>query len=131
MLSRKRKTLPLRQEIRSGDVNGILARLFRIIVHDLGITDDRYEALMERYIQKSHLDPNRKEKAAARASLSKDLLKEAMTWKTLFKGLDFLAVLKFDLTITLHHRNGRVTHHGTTVVLDEIDPEQPEEKEKE
>lgn len=131
MLQRKRKTLPLRQAIRTGDINGILARLYRIIIHQLGIDENRYEALMERYIKKAHLQPNRKEKAAARASLSKDLLKEAMTWKTFFKGLAFLAIWKFDIKLTLYHENGNVTEHVTTVVVGEVDHENDTTKDSE
>lgn len=123
MLKRKRQVKPFGAEIRTGSVGGILARLYRTILHDLGITTDRYEALMTRYIQKAQLDPNRKDKAAARAGLSKELLKESMTWKTLIKGINFLGVLRIDIRIGLHHANGRVTQHGIDIVLDEVDEE--------
>jgi hypothetical protein len=100
--------------------------MYRKILSDLGVTSDRYDALMNRYVAKAQLYPNRKEKAAARASLSKELLKEFMTWKTLVKGIMFLAVPKFDFTIRLYHASGKVTEHSLTVVLDE-DTEESEE----
>ena len=107
MATRKPKVRPFGQDIQSGPPGAILARMYRKILSDLGVTSDRYDALMNRYVAKAQLYPNRKEKAAARASLSKELLKEFMTWKTLVKGIMFLAVPKFDLSIRLHHASGR------------------------
>lgn len=119
MTTRKPKTRPFGKDIQSGPPGAILARMYRKILADLGVTSDRYEALMARYVSKAQLYPNRKEKAAARASLSKELLKEFMTWKTIIKGIMFLAVPKFDMTFKLYHSNGKVTEHTLTVVLDE------------
>lgn len=120
MLDRKRKSKPFGMEIRTGEVGGILSKLYRQILHDLGITPDRYEALMQRYIKRAHLGPNRNEKAAARAGLSKELLKASMTFKTWIKGIVFLAISKIKITVTLYHENGKVTDHSVTVVLDEL-----------
>lgn len=130
MSTRKPKTRPFGKDIQSGPPGAILARMYRKILSDLGVTSDRYEALMSRYVAKAHLFPNRKERAAARASLSKELLKEFMTWKTIVKGIMFLAVPKFDLTFKLYHANGKVTEHTLTVVLDE-DIENDTESDKE
>ena len=121
-MARKHQTLPLTQEIVSGSVGGLLAALWRRIMHDIGLTDlARYNALMERYVQKALLDPNRVEKATARASLSKELLKVSMTWKTFIKGLSFLNVIKFELKIKLHHANGKTTEHNLNVALEDIE----------
>lgn len=99
MSSRKHHTKPYGVMIRSGTTGGILARLYRTILHDLGITLDRYNALMGRYIAKAQLDHNRIEKANARVTLSKELLKESMTWKTFVRGLDFLNTKQYDLGV--------------------------------
>ncbi len=121
-MTRKHRILPLEQKIASRSVGGLLATLWRNIMHACGLKElDRYNALMERYIQKAFLDPNRVEKASARASLGKELLKDSMTWKTFIKGLNFLNVLKFELTVRLHHANGKVTDHVLHVTLDEVD----------
>lgn len=129
MATRKHRVKPFALEIKTGGVGGILARLYRTILHDLGITADRYDALMARYIQKAALDQSRSEKASARASLSKELLKESMTWRTWVKGINFLAVVKFELHVKLHHANGKTTSHNVVVALDEVDPEQPDKGE--
>jgi hypothetical protein len=99
MSSRKHHIKPYGVMIRSGTTGGILARLYRTILHDLGITLDRYNALMGRYIAKAHLDHNRIEKANARVTLSKELLKDSMTWKTFVRGLDFLNTKQYELGV--------------------------------
>lgn len=128
MINRKSKVKPFGAMLRTGSVGSNLSRLYRSILHDLGIDPSRYDALMTRYIQKAHLDPNRKDKATARAGLSKELLKETMTWKTFVKGLNFLAVVKFDLNISLHHANGKITNHKLSVAMDDMDVEESQEK---
>jgi hypothetical protein len=57
------------------------------------------------------------------------LLKEFMTWKTMVKGIMFLAVPKFDFTIRLYHASGKVTEHSLTVVLDEDTEDSLDDKE--
>lgn len=128
MLKRKSKVQPFGAPIRTGSVGSILAKLYRTILHDLGIDPSRYEALMERYIQRAHMDPNRKAKAAARAGLSKELLKETMTFKTFIKGLLFLAVARVDFKVTLHHANGKITTHEMNVIMDSLSEDETEGK---
>lgn len=121
-MARKHQSTPFSSEIRSGSVGGILAKLWRTIMRDVGLeAGDRYEALMQRYIQKALLDPNRVEKATARASLSKELYKVSMTWKTFIKGLSFLNVVKFSIHIRLHHSNGKVTDHEVIAALEDLE----------
>lgn len=120
-MARKQKVIPFGKEITKGSVGSILSRFFRNIMHSIGVEQGRFDDLIRRYIQKALLDPNRVERATARASLGKDLLKISMTWKTFIKGLAFLNVLKFELSMRLYHANGKVTDHRLDVVLDEID----------
>lgn len=100
MSSRKTRVKPFGMVIRSGSPGSILSRLYRTILHDLGITLDRYNALMARYIARAQLDVNRIEKANARTTLSKELLKDSMTWKTFVRGLDFLNVSEYTLKLS-------------------------------
>lgn len=124
MAARKHKTLPFGRKIVTGGVGGLLAKFWRTIMFDCGLHDfDRYNDLMARYIQKTYNDPNRNERSSARASLGKELMKDSITWKTFIKGLNFLGVLRFELNITLHHANGKVTQHQVKAILDEVDTE--------
>lgn len=123
---RRNRVVPFGDSSTRGSVGSLLSKLFQAIMRDLGIEGDRYDGLMRRYIQKSYFDLNRKTKTAARASLSKELLKATMTWKTFIKGLNFLSVVKFELRLKLHHANGKVTQHGLDVVLAEVDSDSQE-----
>ena len=120
-MARNQKTIPFGKEIKKGSVGSILAKLFREIMDYIGMDGTRFDDLIRRYIQKALLDPNRVERATARASLGKDLLKVSMTWKTFIKGLAFLNVLRFELIIKLYHANGKMTEHHLPISLDEID----------
>lgn len=121
MISRKSKVQRFDKVIRSGNVGGALTSLYRTIMFGLGITADRYDALMARYIQKALFDTSRKEKAMVRIGLSKELLKESMTWKTFVKGIKFLNVPKFELYLTLWQSTGNMTMHSIAVSSDEYD----------
>ncbi len=69
---------------------GILAKMYHIVLYDLGIDWDRYEALMRRYIAKAQISDNAGDIVQARTNLNKELTKAAITWKTFVRGLRFL-----------------------------------------
>jgi len=123
MLKRKPKVQPFGASIQSGAVGSILSRLYRTIMHDVGIDHQRYSALMERYIKQAANDPNRQEKAMARAGLSKELLKDVMTWRSFIKGLQFLHVETFSITLTLTHSTGKKSKHILLVKMSDLEEE--------
>lgn len=111
-ITRKHKVRPFGMEIKTGGTGAILAKLFRKIMEDLQINEqDRYDALMLRWIQKAVRMPNGEKIAAIRTGLSKELMKETISWKTFIRGLEFLYVEKFEITILLEHRDETVTKH--------------------
>ena len=117
MLVRKHKIRPFNMVVRSGGPGAVLARLFRTVMFDLGITEnDRYDSMMARYIQKARLLPDAAKQEAARIGLSKELLKESITWKTFLKGLEFLYVKQVDFSLTLE-RNGALSEHSHSFLL--------------
>lgn len=115
--SRKHKKIGLGQEIRGNTPGNILARLYRKILHNLGVSPERYNALFDRYVQRASLDPRKK--TEIRAGLNEALLAEEMTFKTFVKGMDFLAIPSYDITITLHHANGKKTTHSITIIQED------------
>lgn len=93
MFARKHKVKPFQAPIKAGGAGAVLARLIRTTMYDLGIDEqDRYDSLMVRYIQKARFLPDAAKQEIARVGLSKELLKEAITWKTLLKGYEFLNI---------------------------------------
>ena len=105
------------QPILTGTSDSILSALFRSILYDIGITPTRFNILLERYMINANLPKNTKESSSLRGNLKKELLKGFMSWRVFIKGLVFLNIGKFDLSINLYHRNGSVTTHTTTVSL--------------
>ena len=119
------------QKIVSGGADSILARLFRKIIHDNGVTPERFNSLMELYLsdRRNSIPQNTKDRASARGNFRKELLKNNMSWKVFCKGLRFLNVKRFDLAVDIEQPNGKMTHHVTSIdlgdpIFDEyIDPE--------
>ena len=124
MYDSKDRIVPLGEEIRSGGVSSVLASLYRNIQNGIGIDMGRFNQLLERYIIKSNIPTNIKEISSLRGNIKKELMKSSMTWKIFVKGLVFLNVRKFELTIKLHHANGNITEHKTIpIILDDYDVE--------
>lgn len=103
--NRKHKRVSLNQDIKASGAGNILAKLYRKMLLGLGIGPDRYEALFDRYVQKATLDPRRK--SEIRAGLKEALLAEEMTIKTFVKGMEFLNIPKYTISVTIHGRTGK------------------------
>lgn len=108
---------PYGDEIKTGSSDSILASLFRTILMDLNVTAIRFDRLLERYINNARLPNNIKEASSQRGNLKKELLKSSMSWKVFVKGMVFLNVRKFDISIKLHLSSGLVSEHHKTVIL--------------
>ena len=117
-VERKSETMPYEQEIKTGTPNSILASLYRQILQDIGIDGVKFNYLMAKYIQAAKIPNNTMEVASTRGNLKRELMKTAMSWKTIVKGILALNVRRFDITITLHHAKGTVTSHSKSVTLD-------------
>lgn len=111
------------------DPGAILAGIYKKMLYALNVTPERYEELFEHYVRKAALDPRRK--SEIRAGLKESLLADQMTIKTIVKGIRFLGVIEFDLTITLYHAGGRKTVHVQHVVQGELLDEADGDEEKE
>lgn len=109
------------------DATGILSKIFRQVLADLGIIPMRWNVLMESYLNNptNRVPRSSKGRSSARGNLSKEILKSNMTWKNFEKAIKFLNPIKAEFSIKLHWKNGRVTNHhvvvGETDVSDEDD----------
>lgn len=97
MLQRKHEVKPLSADVGSAHVGGILAKMYRVILSDLCIDDERHHALMARYVRAGEILGN----SESRKSLDRELRKVVMTWKTFLKGLEPINVKKVMLTTRL------------------------------
>ncbi len=101
----------------SKGVDGILASLYRQILFSHGVNTAKFNRLMEFFIRKTNKQVSTKEATSIRGNLRKELLKGKMSWKVFLKGLYFLNIVKFDITIKLHEASGRISVHEKSIIL--------------
>lgn len=112
-------------------INGVLARLFRTMLKDLGVDGARWGSLMSDYLTdpRNAVPENKRDKTSARGNINKELFRPQMTWKVFFKGLRFLKIAEFEIQIITVRKNGQRYVHVTNVVLDTLDDEPSEQDE--
>ena len=98
----------------------VLASAFKDIMFKMGVNPQRFMQLISDYIIKAKIPTNMKEVSSTRGNLKKELFKKAITWKVFVKGLAFLHVQRFTITIGLHHWRGDVTEHKFPVKIDDL-----------
>lgn len=119
-------------------VTGILVRLFRTMLNDLGINGIKWNRLMEEYLrielievekkrrQKKGLPPlvlgehfeiNRRDRTSVRGNVNKEFNRKIMTWKVFCKAMRFFKLRRFKIIILAEHENGRITEHSTIVTF--------------
>ena len=96
----------------------MLASMFRGILLDLNVTPVEFTGLLDAYIVKSKVPNNVKEVNSFKNNIRKELLADRVTWKVFIKGLVFLDVQSFHLTIDLIHAINRVTKHHRDISID-------------
>lgn len=109
---------PLRHESLAYGYNGVLAGLFARVLYELKIGPLRWYALMADFINDSRnaTVSNQKDRTSMRGNLLKEFSKEQMTWKVFMKGLRFLQVQRFQITIHAWHANGSESVHHSKII---------------
>lgn len=139
----KQRGLVEAEDIRGTTNNTVLSRLFRrMMVYVAGTIDitpnnidsipvdtgaftrkmlsyGKYDDLMTTFVldKRNCVANNRKDQSSARGNLQKEIFKADMSWKVFTKGLRFLGVRSFEITIKLNHSNGRTSVHSESVNL--------------
>jgi hypothetical protein len=114
-------------------INGILAHLFRRMLHDLNVNTLRWGSLMYDFITdpRNGVPDNKKDQTSMRGNFVKEFERRQMTWKVFCKAMRFLQMVRIQLIIRAHHRNGEVTEHSTFVnfgAAEEQDAQEPPEE---
>ena len=112
--------------------NGVLARMFRTVLHDENILPFKYMDLMDSFIREnqSGVPANRVDLTSWRGNLTKELSHDRISWKVFCKALRFLRAMKFEFKLVIHWRDGRVTEHSTHVDLGTMKDSQRYESEE-
>lgn len=106
---------------KSGGTDIVLANLWQKIASDDpvngGMSFNRWSKWMESYLDdpRNGIKNNTKDRASARGNLTKEILKDKMTWKVFCKALRFINVIKFRITIEPQWANGTTTSFSATV----------------
>lgn len=122
-------------------INGVLSRLFRLLMIDMKIDAMRWGSLMNAYIKDARNDipNNRRDQTSIRGNLTKEFARPQMTWKVFMKAMRFLQVSNVKITIEVTHSsrpnptltsvNIPLTPAAAVGTMDEELPEQKEEDE--
>lgn len=110
--------------IRSGGTDAALASLFQTMMFNLRINPNQWNLYMRSYVTdpKNGIPNNNKDQSSAKGNLSKELLKNRMTWKVFCKGLRFINRPKFRIIIEFPDSSGNYPplvkeQHGINVNL--------------
>lgn len=114
---------PTKGTVEISGTTGVLSRLFREMLGDLNISIMVWSTLMNDYLNdRRHKIPrNRHDMASVQGNLTKELIRDKMTWKVFCKGLRFLQVVRFQISIKAYRANGSSTIHSINVNLCEQD----------
>lgn len=108
----------------SGGTSTILGRLYRAVQNHVipyygtnKKTGPMWYKLMDDYLSDSRncINQNRKDRSQHRGNLAKELSRVEMSWKVFTKGLRFLGVEKFEITIKAYHGDNTISEHREIV----------------
>lgn len=99
------------------EAQGILSRLFRLMLLDFNVNVFKWNRLMNNYLNdpRNRVPRTPKARSSTRGNLSKELRKPKMTWSNFEKGIKFLNPLKAEFTVKLTWRTGKVTTHSFVI----------------
>lgn len=107
---------------RMGGSGAVLSKLFGKMVCDMGYENlSKWNTLMHRYLtdRRNAIPQNKKDMSSARGNLHKELMKGHMSWNVFNKGMRFIDLKGYEITITAHHRDGSTSTTSETVGLGE------------
>jgi len=93
---------------------GALAKLWKKIIVETGMVNS-LDHMINRYSRKS--STMKAGKIKTKSHITKDINSSAMSWKTFTDLLlNFIGVLKFDISIKMYYRNGDTSLHTMTII---------------
>jgi hypothetical protein len=97
--------------------NGVLSRLFRQMLFDMGINGNKFGSLLEDYVRDSKycVPETKKDQTSTRGNLTKEFIKPQMTWKVFCKACKFLQIVKMDVRVVVTFANGYKSEHSSPV----------------
>ena len=112
---------------RTTGVNGVLSRMFRIMLLDNGINPMRWGVLMHSFINdvRNGVPNNKRDQTSIRGNITKEFARPQMTWKVFVKAMRFLHIVHLKITIEATHAGKpNPTIHTVNVPLGNISMQQ-------
>ena len=105
----------------SGKQVGVLAGLFRQLCNIMSVRAFAWASLMEMYLSNpaNGIPQNSKDRATARGNLTKELLREHMSWKVFLKAVRFLGAIRAEFTIKIWVTPTKV-HEATVTIVERM-----------
>lgn len=112
---------------RTTGVNGVLSRLFRIMLLDNGVNPMRWGVLMHSFINdvRNGIPNNKRDQTSIRGNITKEFARPQMTWKVFVKACRFLHIVHLKITIEATHAGKpNATIHTVNVPLGNLSIQQ-------
>lgn len=106
-VSLRDQIIPYNEPIFSNSKESILARLFRGIRDEIGIPENKFNMLVDRYTLNAFPDLDPKKTSSTRGNIRKDYLKSHMTWNVFTRAFEILNAKSFTFSI-----NASFLHEG-------------------
>lgn len=99
------------------NARGLLARLYRQILLERGVTVEVAHRLMTAWVNdpKNRVPKTTRGASSERGNLIKELSRETMSWKVFVKGMKFLRVPRITFIVRCHNTEKTYTEHGISV----------------
>lgn len=112
-------------------IGGILAGLWRQVLHDLNLPPNRIDNLCNEFIARArkNLVDTRVANYFNKGNLRRELEKPKMTMKVFIKALKILGVINLKIAIELTHRSGKKSIHSKSIDINYIEVDDAEESE--
>ena len=106
------KTILTDPNKRIDDSVNVLSRLYRTILHGLGIGPRVFDVHVKRYLTDpySGVNQNRDSRNNHRGNLMKELSAPSMSWNVFQKGLCVIGVEEYEMILNIKRRNGISKH---------------------
>lgn len=101
-----------------GETNNVIAKLFRIIMSDIGMTLGQFDILKRKWLNNPnyHIRNSRRDKATTNSNLIKDVIKNTMSIDVFLKLMLIFQVESISFTVTIKQKNRlRPTEHSVEI----------------
>lgn len=102
------------------DTTNLLARVWRILLYQYGLTGHQWQRQITKYQEKINKISSKKGAASIKGNMTRRLAEPKLSWGTFMRGVDIQEIEKMEVTFRFHKR-GDVREINMTVLKDQFD----------